>query len=243
MIEEMRQKLEADLEGLSIEDFDPISPHRTVRVFESMIESETPPFYSPEDREKWREALHLAQEGKAKEMGEYRCVLEDEDADNFFVFKCTVEALTEKEIECHELREELAEPEVCVRHALKDIPTREFQDDPSEPSQEEFVLGEVLLRYRNNDYSFFEEIVRLLKIRGDAYTDDRRPTRKFCTPFIAHKLGRKLGRTPTRDEILERLRDLGFPIKKQNEAEVFSECHLDFLPPRKRGRKRKALDS
>ncbi len=102
--------------------------------------------------------------------------------------------------------------------------------------QGEFVLGELLHRFRSNDVKFFRAFLNYVEKR--AAGEPKKTLAGHLAP-IANELGKQLGRNPNYEEVLKAVREAGIPFEKTNESAMFNNYGLSFLPKCKPGPKRK----
>lgn len=100
----------------------------------------------------------------------------------------------------------------------------------------EGIAAEFVIRYADNDYQFFEEIARVLAIRGKKRGGKRGLPMKARLIEAADRLCRSLGRNPTREELKEEAERLN--IEVGDWTKTLKDCKLGFLEGR-RGRPRK----
>lgn len=98
------------------------------------------------------------------------------------------------------------------------------------------VAAEFVIRFLNNDFEYFEEVARLLAIRGGKRGGKRNLPMGARLIAAAEHLKFKLERNPTREELKDEAKRQG--IKVGDWTKTLKDCKLDFLKGR-RGRPRK----
>lgn len=187
-------------------------------------------FCEPSEALKWHEALSQAAESRARAMGEHGGKLTGEKAIAFELFLEDIESLEEPGFGLSDHRAFLIDDFI---EGTDEIPRTAI--DGSEALKR--ILGQFLFRFLTNDHEFFGEIARRMDIRGGKRERIRDIPDKAVAPFIAFRLGMELGHTPSRDAILQELKENG--ITPGDPTKFFRECGLGFLPSRKRGRPKK----
>ena len=174
----------------------------------------------------------MAWESRMRESGEDHRSLQGEGVKEFTMFRNDLEALSGVELE---IDADLRRP--FFRHLIE----RFYRDEsgeaflPDEPEPEDFVLGELVYRFKSNDVKFFKALLRYVEKRSEP--EPKKPLAGHVAP-IAFKLGTQLGQNPTYAQVLDAVREEEFAFSESNASAMLNNLGLEFLEHRKPGPKR-----